>query len=72
MKPSQNSLKGEMDGRLVYGSENFIEKMNMKYCIAAKKKPIGRPKKGKDNSNEPLFIEEKSLKKIQRELYING
>jgi putative transposase len=41
----KNALKGEMEGRLIYGSENFIEKMNMTYRIEAKKKPKGRPKK---------------------------
>lgn len=38
-------MKGEMNGRVVYGSDDFIDKVTTQYKVGAVKKPIGRPKK---------------------------
>ena len=46
----QNAMKGEMDKRVIYGSESFLDTTTRKYKIEAVIKPKGRPKNaGKKN-----------------------
>ncbi len=44
-------MKGEMNGRLVFGSDDFIEKVTKEYKVGAVIKPIGRPRKDEYNGN---------------------
>lgn len=45
MLKNKDAMKGEMDRRIIYGSEEFIEKTKGKYEIEEIIKPKGRPKK---------------------------
>lgn len=38
-------MKGEMNRRLVYGSDDFMEEVMKEYKVVALIKPIGRPRK---------------------------
>jgi putative transposase len=40
----KNAMKGEMDKRVIYGSESFIDNTTREYKIEAVIKPKGRPK----------------------------
>jgi len=42
MQREKKAMKGEMDKRLVYGSESFIEELTKTHKIAEKIKPMGR------------------------------
>ena len=48
MLKDKKAMKGEMDRKVVYGSEDFIREAQKKYKIEAMIKPIGRPKKNED------------------------
>lgn len=45
MLKEKNAMKGEMDRRVIYGNESFLEKAVREYKIEAIIKPKGRPKK---------------------------
>ena len=45
MLREKDAMKGEMDRRVVYGSEDFIEGITKEYKIGALIKPKGRPRK---------------------------
>ena len=45
MLKDKKAMKGEMDRKVVYGSEDFIREAQKKYKIEAMIKPIGRPKR---------------------------
>lgn len=45
MIKEKKAMKGEMDRRVVYGSENFIKKVSKEYKVEAVIKPQGRPRK---------------------------
>lgn len=49
MLKDKNAMKGEMDKRVIYGSESFSEKTSIKYKIEALIKPKGRPRKGEED-----------------------
>ena len=44
MLKDKNAMKGEMDKRVIYGSESFLDKTTREYKIEAVIKPKGRPK----------------------------
>ena len=44
MRKDKNAMKGEMDKRVIYGSETFSSKIMKEYKIDAVIKPKGRPK----------------------------
>ncbi len=56
MISKKNALKGEMNRRLVYGNEEFINEIKKNYHIEEKTKPKGRPKKKTKTGkkNKPL------------------
>ena len=45
MLRDKNVMKGEMNRRVIYGSEEFIKKVGKRYKISATIKRVGRPKK---------------------------
>ncbi len=45
MIKKKGSMKGEMNRRRVYGSDNFIKEVAKEYKVEAVIKPKGRPKK---------------------------
>jgi len=45
MIKERNSMKGEMNRRLIYGSEGFINEVTKGYKVEAVMKPQGRPRK---------------------------
>lgn len=47
MLQERKAMKGEMDRRLVYGSEDFTDKVRKKYDIEGVVKLRGRPRKDK-------------------------
>ena len=47
----QGAMKGEMNRRVVYGSDDFIEKVTTQYKVGAVINPIGRPRKDEDRDN---------------------
>jgi len=49
MLKERESMRGEMNRRVVYGSDDFIDKLTVQYKIGAVIKPIGRPIKDNDN-----------------------
>ncbi len=51
MIKKKGSMKGEMNRRAVYGSDNFIEEAAKEYIVEAVIKPKGRPKK-KENEDK--------------------
>ncbi len=51
MIKEKKAMKGEMDRRVVYGSEKFIEKASKEYKVNAVIKPQGRPRKD-ENENK--------------------
>jgi REP element-mobilizing transposase RayT len=51
MLRERDALKGEMNKRIVYGSEDFIEKVIKDYKIGAVINPIGRPRKEDNKLN---------------------
>lgn len=40
-------MKGEMNRRVIYGSEEFIKEVGKRYKVGATIKTVGRPKKDK-------------------------
>lgn len=55
MLREKEALKGEMDKRIMYGSEGFMQEIAMAYKISEKIKQIGRPKGWRKNKeNRPL------------------
>ncbi len=48
MLREKDAMKGEMDRRIMYGSEDFTSELMKKYKVEAKIKPKGRPKKDKN------------------------
>ncbi len=40
-----------MNGRVVYGSDDFIDKVTTQYKVGAVIKPISRPRKNEDRDN---------------------
>ncbi|MEW6216017.1 MAG: transposase [Nitrospirota bacterium] len=48
MLRDKDAMKGEMNRRAVYGSDDFIEKVATQYKVGAVIKPIGRPRKDAD------------------------
>lgn len=44
MIPERNAMKGEMDGRRIYGDSSFVEDMEKQYGIKEKASRRGRPK----------------------------
>ena len=51
MLREKDAMKGEMNRRVVYGSDDFIEKVTTQYKVGAVINPIGRPKKDEDRDN---------------------
>jgi putative transposase len=51
MIKEKSAMKGEMNRRVIYGSEDFIIKVTKGYRIGAVVKPIGRPKKDEKGNN---------------------
>ncbi|MBI1812112.1 MAG: hypothetical protein HY035_01380 [Nitrospirae bacterium] len=49
MIKEKEAMKGEMNKRVLYGSEDFIEKVTKKYKVEAVIKPKGRPRKDEDD-----------------------
>jgi putative transposase len=49
MLRERDSMRGEMNRRVLYGSDDFIDKLTVQYKIGAVIKTIGRPRK--DNNN---------------------
>ncbi|MBM4140513.1 MAG: transposase [Nitrospira sp.] len=45
MIKEKNAMKGEMNRRIVYGSEDFVRKLEKEYKVMATIKPQGRPRK---------------------------
>lgn len=45
MLKEKKAMRGEMEGRVIYGSQGFAEKMMKEYDIEATIKPKGRPRK---------------------------
>jgi len=56
MLREKKALRGEMDRKLAYGSDDFIGRLAKKHPIAAALRPQGRPKKVDcvDKQNRPL------------------
>jgi len=51
MIKEKSAMKGEMNRRVIYGSEDFIMKVTEGYRIGAVIRPIGRPRRdGKENN----------------------
>lgn len=48
MIKEKDAMKGEMDRKVVYGSEDFIRETEKKYKVEAVIKPKGRPRKSKN------------------------
>ncbi|MBI4710368.1 MAG: transposase [Nitrospirae bacterium] len=48
MVKEKNMMKGEMNRRVIYGSEDFTDKVTKEYNVNAMVKPKGRPKKDKN------------------------
>ena len=51
MLREREGMKGEMNRRVVYGSDDFIEMITAQYKVGAVIKPIGRPRKDEDKGN---------------------
>ena len=51
MLGERDAMKGEMNRRVVYGSDDFIDKVTEEYKVGALIKPIGRPKKDENRKN---------------------
>jgi putative transposase len=51
MLREKGTMKGEMDRRVVYGSDDFIEEVTTQYKVGAVINPIGRPRKDEDKGN---------------------
>ena len=51
MLREKEAMKDEMNKRLVYGSDDFIEKVTTQYKVGAVINPIGRPRKDEDKGN---------------------
>lgn len=49
MVKEKEAMKGEMNKRVLYGSEDFIEKTTKKYKVEAMIKPKGRPRRDEDD-----------------------
>jgi len=47
MLREKEAMKGEMDRRVIYGSEEFIDKVTKEYNIKAMMRQKGRPRKEK-------------------------
>jgi len=45
MMRSKEAMRGEMERRVIYGSEVFAEKLKKAYKMEEMIKPTGRPKK---------------------------
>jgi len=45
MLKEKDAMKGEMKRRVVYGSDDFIDKVTTQYKVGAVIKPVGRPRK---------------------------
>jgi putative transposase len=52
MLRERDAMKGEMNRRVVYGSDDFIDKVTEQYKIGALIKPIGRPRKDEDRDRD--------------------
>jgi putative transposase len=64
MMVDKNALQGEMDGRQIYGSGDFIATLSQQYHIDIGKKPIGRPRKERNYSKiEPSVFARGHLNK---------
>ena len=50
MIKEKKMMKGEMERRVIYGSEDFVNQMTKEYKIDAVIKPNGRPKKDKNRT----------------------
>jgi putative transposase len=51
MIKEKSAMKGEMNRRVIYGSEDFITKVTKGYRIGAVIRPIGRPRKDEKENN---------------------
>ena len=51
MLTEKDAMKGDMNRRVVYGSDDFIVKVTTQYKVGAVIKPIGRPRKDEDKGN---------------------
>ena len=55
MLKEKEAMKGEMDRRIVYGNESFVQEMTTAYKISEKIKQMGRQRGWKKNKeNRPL------------------
>src|SRR3989344_9264331 len=55
MNKGKEAMKGEMDKRIVYGSESFVQEMSAVYKISEKIRQMGRQKGWRKNKeNRPL------------------
>jgi hypothetical protein len=50
MLKDRNAMKGEMERRVVYGSNNFTKKLTKEYDIEGMIRPKGRPKREEKES----------------------
>ena len=51
MLREKDAMKGEMNRRVVYGSDDFIEKVTTQYKVGAVINSIGRPRKDENRDN---------------------
>lgn len=51
MVKAKSALKGEMNRRIVYGNEDFVNKIEKEYKVGAMIKPQGRPRKEENDDN---------------------
>ena len=53
MLEKKEALRGEMNGRQIYGSEDFRAAVSQQYVVKAEKKRVGRPRKEKSCRERP-------------------
>ncbi|MBI5287335.1 MAG: hypothetical protein HY878_07090 [Deltaproteobacteria bacterium] len=49
MIKDRKALRGEINRRVIYGSEDFVREVGKRYKVGATINPIGRPKKEEDD-----------------------
>src|SRR4030065_77315 len=51
MLTEKDAMKGDMNRRVVYGRDDFVEEVTKQYKVGAVINPIGRPRKDEDRDN---------------------
>ena len=51
MLREKDAMKGEMNRRVVYGSDDFLREMTKEYKVGAVINSIGRPRKDENRDN---------------------